>query len=189
MILVVDNYDSFTFNLVQLLRSVGGPGTDVRVVLHDAHSADTLLGWRPSHVVISPGPGDPTRAGVSLELLGRVQVPTLGVCLGHQCLGALYGARVIRGEAPVHGRASAIVHTGEGVFAGLPRPFWAGRYHSLVVEAATLPAGLEATAWTDDGVLMGLRARDRPVVGVQFHPESVLTPEGPRLVANFLAGG
>jgi len=188
VILVVDNYDSFTFNLVQLLRHVGGTGTDVRVVTHDAYDAATLLGWGPSHVVISPGPGDPSQAGVSLEVLRRVEVPTLGVCLGHQCLGALYGARVVQGAAPVHGRASAIVHTGDGLFAGLPVPFWAARYHSLVVEAEGLPDALEATAWTDDGVLMGLRVRGRPVVGVQFHPESVLTPEGPRLMANFLAG-
>jgi anthranilate synthase component 2 len=189
VILVVDNYDSFTFNLVQLLRSVAGDGVEVRVVPHDAHSADTVLGWHPSHVVISPGPGSPTDAGVSLAVLSRSQVPTLGVCLGHQCLGALYGAEVVRGAAPVHGRASAITHTGEGLFEGVPQRFLAARYHSLVVNPLTMSDALEATAWSDDGALMGLRARDRPWrVGVQFHPESVLTPEGPRLVRNFLAG-
>ena len=189
MILVVDNYDSFTFNLVQLLRSVAGDGVEVRVVPHDAHSADTVLGWHPSHVVISPGPGSPTDAGVSLAVLGRSRVPTLGVCLGHQCLGALYGAEVVRGAAPVHGRASAIAHTGEGLFEGVPQRFLAARYHSLVVNPLTMSDALEATAWSDDGALMGLRAREQPWrVGVQFHPESVLTPEGPRLVRNFLAG-
>ena len=165
MILVVDNYDSFTFNLVQLIGRVAGPGVALRVVRNDAHTADELWSWAPSHVVISPGPGDPTRAGVS---------------------GALITAG--RAPEPVHGRAWAVHHDGKGVFTGVGNPLVAARYHSLVVARSTVPACLEVCAETADGVVMALRHRERPVVGVQFHPESVLTAEGDVLVANFLAG-
>ncbi len=158
------------------------------VVANDVRSADELLAASPWRVVISPGPGDPTRAGVSNELLLRAEVPTLGVCLGHQCLAHAYGGRVVRGAAPVHGKASPVAHDGRGVFAGLPSPLRAARYHSLVVDEASLPPCLEVTARSDDGAVMGLRHRERPVAGVQFHPESVLSEHGAALARNFLAG-
>jgi len=139
-------------------------------------------------VVISPGPGDPSRAGVSNELIARAAVPTLGVCLGHQCLASAFGGRVVRGAAPVHGKGSAVTHDGAGVFTGLPSPFRAARYHSLVVDEPSLPACLVVTARSDDGAIMGLRHRERPLAGVQFHPESVLTEHGAALARNLLAG-
>jgi anthranilate synthase/aminodeoxychorismate synthase-like glutamine amidotransferase len=157
-------------------------------VPNDARSAEELLASGPWRVVISPGPGDPSRAGVSNELLRRSTVPTLGVCLGHQCLAHVHGARVIRGAVPVHGKTSRVTHDGAGVFTGLPSPFTAGRYHSLVVDAATLPPALAVTARSDDGAVMGLRHRDRPIAGVQFHPESVLTEHGAAMARNFLDG-
>jgi anthranilate synthase component 2 len=186
-VLVIDNYDSFTFNLVQLLRALDDT-LAVRVVLNDRHTASELLATNPWRVLISPGPGSPRDAGVSNEIIARATVPVLGVCLGHQCIAARFGASVVESGAPVHGKPARIQHTGEGLFHGVAQGFTAARYHSLHVDRATLPACLEVTAWTDDGVVMGLAHRTRAIVGVQFHPESVLTTEGARLVRNFLAG-
>jgi anthranilate synthase/aminodeoxychorismate synthase-like glutamine amidotransferase len=185
VILVIDNYDSFTFNLVQLLYTLGA---EVKVARNDEIDAAGVLASGASHLVVSPGPCTPTEAGVSMEAIRTARVPVLGVCLGHQSLGAVFGGKVVRAPEPVHGKTASIRHEGRGLFEGLSPGFQAARYHSLVVEAASLPAELEATAWTPDGLIMGLRHRERPMVGVQFHPESVLTPEGPRLVRNFLEG-
>jgi anthranilate synthase component 2 len=184
-ILLVDNYDSFTFNLAQEL---GELGAEVRVVRNDAVTPAEVLADLPDGVVISPGPGDPSDAGVSTEVIAAVagQRPVLGVCLGHQCIGELYGARVVRAPELVHGKTSPILHDGAGVFAGLPSPFPATRYHSLVVDRATVPDVLDVTAWTADGLVMGLRHRTLDVEGVQFHPESILTTDGMDLLANFL---
>jgi anthranilate synthase/aminodeoxychorismate synthase-like glutamine amidotransferase len=202
MLLLVDNYDSFTYNLAQAFGALGAPA---RVLRHDETSVAELLALSPSAVVISPGPGGPADAGISCDLiracLGRV--PLLGVCLGMQCLAAVCGGRVVRSPLPVHGKTSPVGHDGRGVFAGLPDPFPAMRYHSLAVDEASLPASLEVTARATDGVIMGLRLRQgrgagtaagtavrvRAAVaeGIQFHPESILTREGPRLLANFLA--
>ncbi|MCY1081575.1 anthranilate synthase component II [Archangium lansingense] len=185
MILVIDNYDSFTFNLVQLLYTLGA---EVKVVRNDEIDAAGVEASGASHLVVSPGPCTPTEAGVSMAAIRGAKVPVLGVCLGHQSIGAVFGGNVVRAPEPVHGKTASIRHEGRSIFEGMPAGFQAARYHSLVVDAATLPAELEATAWTLDGLIMGLRHRERPVVGVQFHPESVLTPEGPRLVRNFLEG-
>jgi anthranilate synthase/aminodeoxychorismate synthase-like glutamine amidotransferase len=184
-LLLIDNYDSFTFNLAQEL---GELGADVRVVRNDAITVDEVLSDLPDGLVISPGPGDPTAAGVSSDLIAALAGvrPVLGVCLGHQCLGALYGGEVVRAPELVHGKTSPIHHDGKGVFAGLPQPFVATRYHSLVVDRASVPAVLEVTAWTADGLVMGLRHRTLDVEGVQFHPESILTTDGMDLLANFL---
>lgn len=184
-ILLIDNYDSFTFNLAQQL---GQLGADVRVVRNDAITAEQVLVDLPDGVVISPGPGEPADAGVSTDVISSVAGlrPVLGVCLGHQCLGALYGGRVVRAPELVHGKTSQIHHDGRGVFAGLPQPFPATRYHSLVVERASVPDVLAVTAWTAEGLVMGLRHRTLDVEGVQFHPESILTTDGPDLLANFL---
>jgi anthranilate synthase component II len=186
-VLVVDNYDSFTYNLVQI---IGAFGAEPVVYRHDAIDLAGVAGLEPDGIVISPGPGTPAGAGISgavIESFGP-RVPVLGVCLGHQCIGEAYGGRVVRADRVMHGKTSWVHHRGVGVLAGLPDPFEATRYHSLVVERASLPPVLEVTAETDDGVIMGLRHREWPVEGVQFHPESVLTAEGPRLLANFLAG-
>jgi anthranilate synthase/aminodeoxychorismate synthase-like glutamine amidotransferase len=185
-ILLVDNYDSFTYNLAQEL---GELGADVTVVRNDATSVQDVLADLPDGLVISPGPGTPDDAGVSSELVAALagRVPVLGVCLGHQCIGALYGGDVVRAPELVHGKASPIHHEGAGVFAGLPDPFPATRYHSLVVDAASVPDELEVTAWTDSGLVMGLRHRTLDVEGVQFHPESILTTDGMTLLATFLA--
>nr|MBK7063428.1 aminodeoxychorismate/anthranilate synthase component II [Deltaproteobacteria bacterium] len=188
MILLIDNYDSFTFNLAQLIARVAGPGVELRVVRNDERSPDELWSWGPSHVVISPGPGDPSRAGVSGALIAAGRAPVLGVCLGHQCIAAAWGARVERAPEPVHGRAWAVRHDGRGIFTGVGNPMVAARYHSLVVARSTVPEALEVCAETEEGVVMALRHRERPVVGVQFHPESVLTREGDALVRNFLEG-
>lgn len=185
MILVIDNYDSFTFNLVQLLYTLGA---EVKVVRNDDLDAQGVAASGASHLVISPGPCTPHEAGVSVAAIARSRVPVLGVCLGHQSIGAAFGGKVVRAPEPVHGKAAHIQHGGTGLFAGLSAGFAAARYHSLIVEAPSLPAELEATAWSQDGLIMALRHRERPVVGVQFHPESVLTPEGPALVRNFLEG-
>jgi anthranilate synthase/aminodeoxychorismate synthase-like glutamine amidotransferase len=185
VILVIDNYDSFTFNLVQLLYTLGA---EVKVARNDEIDVEGVATSGASHLVVSPGPCTPQMAGVSLETIRTAKVPVLGVCLGHQSIGAVFGGQVVRAPEPVHGKTASIRHEGRSIFAGLSQGFRAARYHSLVVEAASLPAELEATAWTQDGLIMGLRHRERPVVGVQFHPESVLTPEGPRLVRNFLEG-
>jgi anthranilate synthase component 2 len=185
MILVIDNYDSFTFNLVQLLYTLGA---EVKVVRNDEIDVAGVNASGASHVVVSPGPCTPYEAGVSMAAIREARVPVFGVCLGHQSIGAVFGGKVIRAPAPIHGKTSPVRHLGTGLFSRVSQGFQAGRYHSLVVEASTLPAELEPTAWSPDGLIMGLRHRERPVVGVQFHPESVLTPEGPMLVRNFLEG-
>ena len=185
MILMVDNYDSFTYNLVQLLAAAGA---EVEVLRNDAESADSMLARKPAGIVLSPGPGRPEDAGVCLDLLrSRTRVPLLGVCLGHQALGVAFGATVDRAPRLMHGKTSPVRHGDQELFAGLPNPFQATRYHSLEVKEGTLPAELEPLAWADDGTLMGMRHRNLPFWGVQFHPESVLTSSGPRLLANFLA--
>lgn len=183
-VLMIDNYDSFTWNLVQALR---GLGAAVNVVRNDQLTVDEALAKRPSHLVVSPGPGRPEDAGISMEVIRAFlgKAPILGVCLGHQALGAVCGAKVVRAQRLMHGKASPVRHDGQTVYKGLSDPFEAGRYHSLVVE--DLPDTLITTAWTDEGERMGMRHRDHPAFGVQFHPESVLTPEGERLLANFLA--
>jgi anthranilate synthase/aminodeoxychorismate synthase-like glutamine amidotransferase len=185
MILLVDNYDSFTYNLFQLLSVLKA---DVQVRRNDEIALGEVEGLQPDGVVISPGPGEPDEAGVSCGILTSIgrETPILGVCLGHQCVGAAFGARVVRGERPMHGKTSRVFHSGTGVFAGLPSPFEAVRYHSLVVDRGSIPDCLEITAESDDGAIMGMRHREYPIEGVQFHPESVLTREGPRLVENFL---
>ena len=185
MILVIDNYDSFTYNLVQYL---GELGAEMRVVRNDAISVDEVETMRPERIVISPGPGTPDDAGVSLDVIRRfgATTPILGVCLGHQSIGQAYGATVARAPAQMHGKTSQIRHENAGVFSGLSNPFTATRYHSLVVLRDTVPPELEVTAWSEDGLIMGLRHRQHPVEGVQFHPESILTLEGKTLLANFL---
>ncbi|MCX6996303.1 MAG: aminodeoxychorismate/anthranilate synthase component II [Kiritimatiellaeota bacterium] len=185
MILVIDNYDSFTYNLVQIL---GELGADLRVFRNDALTLDGIAALRPARIVISPGPCTPREAGISCAVIRRFgpTTPLLGVCLGHQCLGEVYGGKVIRAARPMHGKTSLIHHHGQGVFQGLPNPFAATRYHSLIVERHSLPAELEITAETEQSEIMGLRHRQQPVVGVQFHPESILTPEGRKLLQNFL---
>jgi anthranilate synthase component II len=185
-VLVVDNYDSFAWNLVQALGSLGA---DVVVRRNDAVSVEEALALGRDAIVISPGPCTPEVAGISVELVGaaaELRRPVLGVCLGHQAIGVAFGGRVVRGERPVHGKTSLVRHDGAGVYRGLPATFSAMRYHSLVV-AEPLPEALVATARSDDGALMGLRHRGLPIEGVQFHPESFLTPDGPPLLANFLA--
>jgi anthranilate synthase component 2 len=190
MLLMIDNYDSFTFNLVQYL---GELGEDVRVARNDALSVEDIRKLAPERIVISPGPGTPDEAGVTLETIVKLsgEIPILGVCLGHQSIGQAFGGRVIRAPQIMHGKTSPIHHAGKGVFAGLRNPFEATRYHSLVVEKSSLPACLEVTAWTQnpDGSIdeiMGLRHRTLPIEGVQFHPESILTEHGRDLLRNFL---
>ena len=185
-VLLVDNYDSFTYNLVQEL---GELGADPVVFRNDAIDIDGIRRQRPDAIIISPGPGRPDDGGISLAVVGELagEIPILGVCLGHQCIGQAYGGRVVAAPELMHGKTSAISHDGTGLFAGLPNPFEATRYHSLVLERATLPDELVVTAQTADGVVMGLRHRRHAVAGVQFHPESILTPTGPRLLENFLA--
>ena len=184
MILMIDNYDSFTYNLVQMLMTAGA---EVEVVRNDAAGVEALLARAPEGIVLSPGPGRPEDAGVCLELLRRrARVPLLGVCLGHQALGMAFGATVDRAPRLMHGKTSPVRHQDVGIFSGLPDPFEATRYHSLEVKEPTLPAELEPLAWADDGTLMGMRHRDLPYWGVQFHPESVLTASGPHLLGNFL---
>jgi anthranilate synthase/aminodeoxychorismate synthase-like glutamine amidotransferase len=186
MILVIDNYDSFTYNLVQYL---GELGAELRVVRNDALDVDGVGALGPERIVISPGPGTPDQAGVSLDIIRRLgpTIPILGVCLGHQAIGQAFGATVARAGRQMHGKTSSIAHDGRGVFQGLANPFVATRYHSLVVLRDTVPADLEVSAWAEDGEVMGLRHRRFPLEGVQFHPESILTVEGKRLLANFLA--
>jgi anthranilate synthase component 2 len=185
MILVIDNYDSFTYNLVQYL---GELGARLRVVRNDALDVDGVARLAPERIVVSPGPGTPDQAGVSLDVIRRLgpTMPILGVCLGHQAIGQAFGATVARARAQMHGKTSHIRHDGRGVFAGLSNPFVATRYHSLVVLPNTVPDDLEVTARAEDGEVMGLRHRRHPIEGVQFHPESILTVEGKRLLANFL---
>jgi anthranilate synthase component 2 len=183
-VFLLDNYDSFTYNLVHLLGRIGA---DVTVARNDAVTVDEVEALHADAIVISPGPSRPENAGISVELVRRLgsSVPILGVCLGHQAIGVAYGAKVIR-VPPVHGKARAVHHAGIGSFAGLPSPFDAGRYHSLAVSASELPDDVEVTAWAEDGVVMGMRHRSHPVEGVQFHPESILTELGEDLVRNFL---
>ena len=186
MVLVIDNYDSFTYNLVQYL---GELGATVVVRRNDEASVEQLRGLTPARVVISPGPGRPEQAGVSLDVIKAFgqRMPVLGVCLGHQAIGLAFGGDVVRAPLPIHGKTSTVEHDSHGVFAGLAASFQAGRYHSLVVDEKTLPADLEVTARTkEDGLVMGLRHRTLPIHGVQFHPESVLTNEGRRILRNFL---
>jgi anthranilate synthase component 2 len=184
VILLIDNYDSFTYNLVQLLRAAG---SQVEVVRNDAASVDDLLAKAPEGIVLSPGPGRPEAAGVCVELLAREpDVPLLGVCLGHQCLGVAYGAVVDRAPRLMHGKTSEISYRPDALFVDLPNPFQATRYHSLSVREETVPLTLVALAWSEEGTIMAVRHRERPYWGVQFHPESVLTPEGPTLLRNFL---
>ena len=185
MLLVIDNYDSFTYNLVQYF---GELGADPVVRRNDAITPDEVEAMRPSKIVISPGPGTPADAGISMELIRRFgpKIPILGVCLGHQCMGEVYGGKVVRAERLMHGKTSPIRHDGLGVFAGLPNPFEATRYHSLIVEKVSLPKSLLVSADTVEGEIMGLRHREYPVHGVQFHPESILSKEGKDLLANFL---
>lgn len=186
MILVLDNYDSFTFNLVQFLARLD---PDVRVVRNDAATADELLALGPDRIVISPGPGRPEDAGVSCDLIRKDGgIPLLGVCLGHQALGLVFGGRVVRAPVLMHGKTSEIAHGGTGLFAGLTNPFTATRYHSLVVERSSVPPELSITAEAE-GLVMGLRHRTRPLAGVQFHPESILTTEGEKLLRNFVERG
>jgi anthranilate synthase component 2 len=186
MVLVIDNYDSFTYNLVQYL---GELGAEVRVIRNDAGSVDDIAAMRPDRIVISPGPGRPEDAGVTPDVIRRLgaRLPILGVCLGHQAIGAVFGGAVVRARVPMHGKTSTIEHDGHGVFRGLTAPFVASRYHSLVVAEEGLPAELAVTARTqDDRAVMGLRHRTWPVHGVQFHPESILTGEGRHMLRNFL---
>jgi anthranilate synthase component 2 len=185
MLLMIDNYDSFTFNLVQYLRELGAR---VHVVRNDALSVADARALRPERVVVSPGPCTPNEAGISMDAIRAFagEVPVLGVCLGHQAIGQVFGGRVIRAQRVVHGKTSPIRHRGEGVFGGLPEGFAAARYHSLAIERATLPDDLAITAETDDGEIMGVRHRTLDVEGVQFHPESILTEHGHALLANFL---
>ncbi len=182
-VLVIDNYDSFTFNLVQYL---GELGAETWVVKNDGIDEAGVAAAEVDGVLVSPGPCTPNEAGVSLAAVVSARVPVLGVCLGHQSIGQAYGGKVIRAERLMHGRTSPILHGGRGVFAGLPSPFEATRYHSLIVERASLPACLEVTAWTAEGEIMGLAHKERPIEGVQFHPESVLTTHGKDLVGNWV---
>ncbi len=185
MLLLLDNYDSFTYNLYQYLAELGA---EVVVRRNDQVTLDEIEQMQPDHIVVSPGPCTPNEAGLSCAIIATFgpRIPTLGVCLGHQSIGQVYGGRVIRAPEPMHGKTSLMYHEGKGVFRGLPRPFEANRYHSLIVEDTTLPAELEVTAQTEDGIIMGLKHRSYPVEGVQFHPESIMTSTGKDLLRNFL---
>ena len=188
MLLLIDNYDSFTYNLFQYLSELG---QEVLVARNDKITIEEIEKLRPERIVVSPGPSTPLRAGISNDVIRHFgpKLPLLGVCLGHQCIGHVYGGTVGRAKAVMHGKSSLVHHKGEGVLAGLPSPFSAIRYHSLAVAPEGLPDCLEVTAWTDDGTIMGLRHRQHPVEGVQFHPESFMTPVGKDLLRNFLKKG
>lgn len=189
MILLIDNYDSFTYNLVQRLGELD-PQLDVRVIRNDQTTPDAVAAMQPSHIIISPGPCTPLQAGVSNDIVRRFAetTPLLGVCLGHQCIGHVFGGRIVRNHRIMHGKTSLIHHDGKGVFENLPNPFEATRYHSLVIERSTWDhPDFEISAWTDEQEIMGLRHKSWPLHGVQFHPESFLTDAGPQLLANFLA--
>ncbi len=185
MLLIIDNYDSFTYNLVQYF---GELGVEMKVVRNDALDVGEVKALGPEKICISPGPCTPNEAGISCDLIREVggSTPILGVCLGHQSIGQVYGGDVVRADRLMHGKTSPILHDGGSVFAGLPSPFEATRYHSLIVKRDTLPECLEITAWTDEGEIMGLRHKEHPVHGVQFHPESILTEQGKKLLQNFL---
>lgn len=188
MLLMIDNYDSFTYNLVQYLSVLG---EEVMVRRNDRIDIEEILALKPDYLVLSPGPGTPDRAGITLPAVQKCagRLPILGVCLGLQAIGCAFGGRIVRARVPMHGKISLIYHDGKSIFSGLPSPFRAVRYHSLVVERETLPDCLEISAWTDEGEIMGLRHRELPVEGVQFHPESMLTECGLELLSNFLALG
>lgn len=185
MILLIDNYDSFTYNLYQYCCELGA---EVRVARNDQIALTEIAALAPERIIISPGPGTPDDAGISCAVIARFgsTIPILGVCLGHQAIGQVFGGRVVRAPKPIHGKTEPILHDGVGIFAGLPNPFTATRYHSLIVERQTLPSALEITAWTNDGLIMGLRHREYPISGVQFHPESILTTAGKELLQHFL---
>jgi anthranilate synthase/aminodeoxychorismate synthase-like glutamine amidotransferase len=185
MILVIDNYDSFTYNIVQEL---GELGAEICVQRNDQTSIEGIKALNPSHIIISPGPGFPKDAGLSNQIIAEfgATVPLLGVCLGHQCIGEVYGGKVVHAPSLMHGKTSPVYHKGDALFTGVPSPFTATRYHSLVVREADLPECLEVTAFTESGEIMGLRHKEFPVVGVQFHPESILTDFGMRILQNFL---
>ncbi len=185
MIIVIDNYDSFTYNLVQYF---GEMGQEIEVFRNDAISVNGVLRRKPDHIVISPGPGGPDDAGISVDLIRKLgkKVPILGVCLGHQCVGAAYGGRIGRAKKLMHGKTSHVIHDGKGILRGIDNPFEATRYHSLVVQRRGLPSCLEVTAWTADKEIMALQHREHLVWGVQFHPESILTVRGKRILLNFL---
>jgi anthranilate synthase/aminodeoxychorismate synthase-like glutamine amidotransferase len=187
MILLIDNYDSFVYNLARYVRELGQTPLVRR---HDAISPEEIQGLGPSHIIISPGPCSPSEAGISTDVVGRLgpTIPILGVCLGHQCIGAAYGAEIVRAGRPMHGKTSRIHHSGTGLFTGLPSPFQATRYHSLVIAPASVPPELEITATSEDGEIMAVRHTRFPVYGVQFHPETVLTEHGYRLIDHFLHG-
>jgi anthranilate synthase component 2 len=186
MILLIDNYDSFTFNLVHYIGDVGGR---CDVVRNDAITVDEAMARGYEAIVLSPGPCTPNEAGICLDLIKAAagRIPMLGVCLGHQAIGQAFGGDVIRAPVPMHGKVSAVTHNDTDIFAGIPTPFDAARYHSLIVDPATMPEALEATAWTADGTIMGLRHRTAPIFGTQFHPESIASQHGHTLLANFLA--
>jgi anthranilate synthase/aminodeoxychorismate synthase-like glutamine amidotransferase len=186
--LLIDNFDSFTYNLVQAFAAMG---VDVRTYRNDAITVNEAYELQPTHLLISPGPGRPENAGVSLEMIAAFAgtLPIFGVCLGHQCLVSHFGGEIVRADRLMHGKTSAIHHDGLGIYEGLPQQFQAGRYHSLGAERDTIPDDLIVTAQTDKGEIMGVRHREWPIEGVQFHPESILTPEGGRLMANFLRAG
>jgi len=185
MLLLIDNYDSFTYNLVQYL---GELGADVHVHRNDALTLEQIAAWEPATIVISPGPCTPNEAGISVPLIQRFagKIPILGVCLGHQAIGQAFGGKIVRAERVMHGKVSPVAHDGHGVFADLPSPFTATRYHSLAIERQTMPSCLAITATADDGEVMGVRHREWPVEGVQFHPEAILTEHGHSLLRNFL---
>jgi len=187
MILIIDNYDSFTFNLVQAFGALR-TGHDIRVVRNDRTTPEEVESWGPDFLVISPGPCTPDQSGVSMELIRRFagRIPILGVCLGHQCIAQAFGGGVIRAARLMHGKTSEVFHHGEELYAGLPSPFEAMRYHSLIVDRESLPRDFEVTSWTAQGELMGIRHREGPIEGVQFHPESFMTPQGERFLQNFL---
>jgi anthranilate synthase component 2 len=187
MLLMLDNYDSFTYNLVQYLSELGA---DVRVYRNDAITLDQVAALAPSQIVVSPGPCTPSEAGISVPLIQRFagKIPILGVCLGHQAIGQAFGGRIVRAQRVMHGKISPVTHDGRGVFKDIPAPFAVTRYHSLAIERDSLPESLEVTATSDDGEIMGVRHRQQAVEGVQFHPEAILTEHGRRLLANFLEG-
>lgn len=189
MILLIDNYDSFTYNLVQRLGEID-PGVDLEVVRNDRITLDEIAAKAPSHLIISPGPCTPLEAGISNEVVARFAptIPTLGVCLGHQCVGHVFGGQIVRADRIMHGKISLIHHDGKGVYQGVANPFEATRYHSLVIKPGTIPEELEVVAWTEEGEIMGVRHKTYPLEGVQYHPESFLTIEGIKLLRNFLEG-
>jgi anthranilate synthase component 2 len=187
MILLIDNYDSFVFNLARYVRELGG---EPLVRRNDALTLDEIASLAPSHIILSPGPCSPAQAGISTDVVRRfgATIPILGVCLGHQCIGAAYGAEIVRARMPMHGKTSRIHHDASGIFVGLPTPLTATRYHSLVIAPASLPPSLRVTGWADDGEIMAVQHAEFPVTGVQFHPESVLTEHGYRMLDRFLRG-